>query len=162
MAYGFAKILKSNESGYSGNTPDQRGKFVLVPRDCYRAFPHLSQSILNDQSVLKCILPNGNPIGLNIVYHNAKFFPTSHHRKHDEVRIYRNVDFELGLNADRGVFVVFLPIVSDPVGSYALFSIQATDAEFNSWKKFDGKIFDFQAVQKSQHVQRTLAQIKNI
>lgn len=162
MRYGFAKILKSNESGYSGNTPDQRGKFVLVPRECYRAFPHLSQSILNDQSVLKCILPDGSPIGLNIVYHNAKFFPTTHQRAHDEVRIYRNIDFERGLSADRGVFVVFLPILSDPIGSYALFSIQSGDAEFDDWRQLDGKTFDIQTVSNSNYVQQTLANIKNI
>ena len=28
---GFAKILESNESGYSGDKPNQRGKFILVP-----------------------------------------------------------------------------------------------------------------------------------
>ena len=72
---GFAKILESNESGYSGDKPNQRGKFILVPKKCLRAFPPLSESILNSQSTIKCLLPNSNLVGLNIVYHNAKFFP---------------------------------------------------------------------------------------
>lgn len=146
MRYGFAKILGSQESGYSGDKPNQRGKYILVPKPCLKAFPPLSKHVLNDQTTLKCWLPNGTVSGLNVVYHNAKFFPNTHKRDHDEVRVYRNTEFETSLKADRGVLVVFLPIVGDTLGSFAVFSITENDSAFDRWKAFDGKTFSLDDV----------------
>jgi hypothetical protein len=146
MKYGFAKILGSQESGYSGDKPNQRGKYLLVPKSCMQAFPALSERVLNDQTTLKCSLPDGNLIGLNVVYHNAKFFPSTHQRAHNEVRIYRNVEFETALNADRYVLIVFLPIENEAIGSYAVFSISPSDPAFIQWKMFDRKIFTLKDV----------------
>ena len=141
MKYGFAKILQSQESGYSGDEPGKRGKYILIPKKCLRAFPPLSKHVLNDQTTLKCWLPNETLCGLNVVYHNAKFFPDTHKRAHDEVRVYRNAEFETSLNADRGVLVVFLPIPHETLGSFAVFSVQKGDSAFDHWAAFDGKIF---------------------
>jgi len=148
MKYGFAKILGSQESGYSGDKPNQRGKYVLVPKTCLQAFPSLSERVLNDQTTLKCLLPNGNLIGLNVVYHNAKFFPSTHKRDHDEVRIYRNVEFENTLKADRGVLVVFIPIENEAIGSFSVFSLTANEPGFEQWKALDRKTFTSKDVER--------------
>ena len=153
---GFAKILESNESGYSGDKPNQRGKFILVPKKCLRAFPPLSESILNSQSTIKCLLPNSNLVGLNIVYHNAKFFP-SHQRNHDEVRIYRNNEFDEGLNPDRNVLIIFFPIKGHALGSFNVLSLTEGDHGFDLWKKFNKKNFEIEQVQELPFAKELMA-----
>ena len=153
---GFAKILESNESGYSGDKPNQRGKFILVPKKCLRAFPPLSESILNSQSTIKCLLPNSNLVGLNIVYHNAKFFP-SHQRNHDEVRIYRNNEFDEGLNPDRNVLIIFFPIKGHALGSFNVLSLMEGDHGFDLWKKFNKKNFEIEQVQELPFAKELMA-----
>ena len=121
--YGFAKVLKSNESGWSGNKPNQRGKFIIVPKSFYSIFPELSRLILNDQKTIKCITLDKKVIGLNIVYHNAKFFPETHNRDHDEVRIYRNSDIDDALELEKDKLVVFLPISKNNDYTYCVFCL---------------------------------------
>lgn len=157
---GFVKVLKSNESGYSGDEPNQRGKFILVSKKCLRAFPPLSESILNSQSTIKCLLPNSNLVGLNIVYHNAKFFP-SHQRNHDEVRIYRNNEFDEGLNPDRNVLIIFFPNDDHLLGSFNVVSLREGDHEFDLWKKFDSKTFEIKQVQKLTLTKELMARSKD-
>ena len=142
MNFGFVKILGSQESGYSVNVPNQRGKYVLINKGGLEAFPPLSSSFLNDQVTIRCRLPSGDYIGLHLVYHNAIYFPETHKRAHDEVRLYRNKEFEEGLNADRGVLVVFYPLPHSPIGNYALLSFRDSDSEFQLWNQFHGKSFN--------------------
>ena len=157
---GFVKILRSQESGYSGDKPNQRGKYILVPRGCLEAFPPLSESILNSQSTIKCLLPNSNLVGLNIVYHNAKFFP-SHQRNHNEVRIYRNNEFDEGLSPDRNVLIIFFPNDDHLLGSFNVISLREGDHEFDLWKKFDSKTFEIQQVQQLTVTKELMASSKD-
>ncbi len=156
MKFGFAKILRKNESGYSGDRPKQRGEFILVPKSCLKAFPNLSENTLNDQSTIECLVPNGSLIGLNIVYHNAKFFP-SHERDHNEHRIYRNKDFDKALDLDRGVLVVFLPLEDEPLGSFLVFSIKKGEQGFEEWAALDGSNFPISQIEEFPRAQEFLS-----
>ena len=128
----FIKKLLPNESGYSADVPNKRGKFILIKRGAYPMFPALSSSMLNDQAIMRFRLLSGEEIGANIVYHNAKFFPNSHLRKHDEVRLYRNNDLDRSLNLDRNVIVVIAKINNH---SYGITSIQPNENGYSEFER---------------------------
>lgn len=134
----YAKKLLSQESGYSGDKPDQRGKYVLVTQANLKFFPFLSTTTLNDSRVLNIILENGKNVGVNIVYHNAMFFPQTHSRAHNEVRIYRNSVLDADLNLDRGV--IFVMFETDEPGFYKSFAVHPTDNLFKEWELLAQKI----------------------
>lgn len=127
----YAKKLLSQESGYSGDTPDQRGKYILVSQKNYCFFTFLSTTTLNDSRVINIILESEKNIGVNIVYHNARYFPESHDRAHNEIRIYRNSALDYGLGLDRGVIIVLME--TNNKGFYRAFSVQPGDNLFNNW-----------------------------
>lgn len=126
----FVKILRSQESGYSGDKPNQRGKYILIPQAAYSVFPVLSTTTLNDSKILKVNTNSGLSIGLNIVYHNAKFFPKILIRDHNEIRIYRNVSVDTELSLDRNVVII---IVKNSQGEYAFDSVRPTDNDYEDW-----------------------------
>ena len=71
----FLKILGSQESGYSGNKPNQRGTYVLIPNEAWKLFPHLTTSNLHDFKRLNIYVTETDHPDVNYVYHNAKFHP---------------------------------------------------------------------------------------
>ena len=105
----FIKKLKSNESGYSGNIPNRRGKFILIPKDCYEFFPQHSAKYHNDITLVNLITPQGNIISRKYDWHNAKYHINSRedlNRDHDEKRIYRSKSLDKDLDLDRDVFFI--------------------------------------------------------
>jgi hypothetical protein len=128
----FVKILRSQESGYSGDKPNQRGKYILIPQVAYSVFPVLSTTILNDSKILKANTNSGLSIGLNIVYHNAKHFPRVLTRDHNEIRIYRNVALDNELSLDRNVVII---MVQNEQSGYAFDSVQPIDKDYEDWCK---------------------------
>tara|TARA_B110000259_G_scaffold183720_1_gene229440 strand:- start:111 stop:1097 length:987 start_codon:yes stop_codon:yes gene_type:complete len=128
----FIKKLGSNESGYSGDVPNKRGKFILIRKGSYPMFPALSSSMLNDQAIMRFRLLSGEEIGANIVYHNAKFFPNSHQRNHDEVRLYRNNDLDRSLNLDRNVIMVIAQINNH---LYGITSMQPNEEGYSKFER---------------------------
>ncbi|OCH60194.1 hypothetical protein A6D98_12490 [Aliivibrio fischeri] len=135
MSEVFIKKLQSQESGYSGDKPDQRGKYILIPKGALSLFPVLSKEILNDTKIIKSTFLNGHSIGLNLVYHNAKYFPNMA-RKHNEVRMYRNVFLDNDLNLDRNV--IFIAVKLDN-GEYAFDSILPDDSEYDLFEKLSSE-----------------------
>ena len=130
----FIKKLGSNESGYSGDKPNQRGKFILIPNNSLSTFPPLSNSTLNDNTIIRFRLLSGEEIATNIVYHNAKFFP-DHYRKHNEVRLYRNTALDNALKLDRNVIVV---IVQLELQLYGIASIQPNEKDYPKFENLQG------------------------
>jgi len=126
----FIKTLRSQESGYSGDKPNQRGKYIFVPKAMYSIFPVLTKTTLNDTKIIKVITKSGLPIALNIVYHNAKYFPDILRRNHDEVRIYRNRDLDLELSLDREVVVIFIKLNN---GEYAVDAVLPQNFDYSTW-----------------------------
>lgn len=126
-------MLGSNESGYSGDIPNQRGKFILIPKKALSLFPPLSERRLNDQSPVICYTLSGARIAVNFVYHNAKFFQhLGLNRDHNEFRLYRNVSLDGELRLDRYVVIGF--VQTDTMGEYKLFSIAPGEENYEHWK----------------------------
>jgi len=130
----FLKLLKSQESGYSGDKPDQRGKYVLIPRNSLSVFPPLSQQRLNDQAPVICNTSSGSSIAVNLVYHNAKFFAhLGLERGHNEVRLYRNSALDDELKLDRGVVIGL--VAKENLGEYKVFSVTPEHKNYDIWKE---------------------------
>ncbi|MUK93026.1 hypothetical protein GNP80_11290 [Aliivibrio fischeri] len=136
MSEVFIKKLQSQESGYSGDKPDQRGKYILIPKGALSLFPVLSKEILNDTKIIKSTFLNSRSIGLNLVYHNAKYFPEIKKRGHNEVRIYRNTFLDKDLKLDRNV--IFVAVKLDN-GEYAFDSILPGDSEYGLFEKLSSE-----------------------
>ena len=105
----FIKKLKSNESGYSGNIPNRRGKFILIPKDCYEFFPKHQAKYLNDITLVNFKTPQGNIISRKYDWHNAKYHLNTRdylRRDHDEKRLYRSKFLDKDLDLDRHVFFI--------------------------------------------------------
>jgi hypothetical protein len=137
----FIKKLQNNESGYTRDAPKERGNFILIPKKVLQVFPHLSSTILNDNRIMRFRLLSGEEIGSNLVYHNAKFFPFSHKREHDEVRLYRNSTLDSALNLDRNVLVI---IVQLNAHLYGIASVQPHETDYSDIQKFHNSIQDSQ------------------
>lgn len=135
----FAKKLQSQESGYSGDKSDQRGKYILIPKGALSLFPVLSKEILNDTKIINSTFLNGHSIGLNLVYHNAKYFPDIKKRGHNEVRIYRNVFLDNDLNLDRNIIFIAVKLYN---GEYAFDSILPDDSEYDLFDKLSSECKD--------------------
>lgn len=110
----FVKRLGSQESGYSGNTPGQRGKYILVPREAWALFPHLPETTRNSFRALRIMDGAGHWIGVRIVYHNTAFHPNlGLKRDHDEKRIYRNTALDSAFSLDREKIFLLVRIDED-------------------------------------------------
>jgi len=127
----FVKKLGSNESGYSGNIPDQRGKFILIPKSCYEFFPKHSAKYLNDITLVDFITPKGNIISRKYDWHNAKYHISSRedlNRDHDEKRLYRSKSLDKDLDLDRDVFFICCKL--DNRAEYYSFSVTELDEHY--------------------------------
>ena len=129
----FIKKLQSQESGYSGDKPDQRGKYILIPNWAWKFFPHLLESTLNDFKILNLHVTNTDEnIGLNYVYHNAKFHPDKLKRNHNERRVYRTGILDRQLDLDRSVIII---VAKDHNMALYISSIHPKNDEYNEFEK---------------------------
>ena len=154
----FIKKLGSQESGYSGNKPNQRGKYILIPSSCWDFFPSLSESILNDVTVIGCVLPNKKEIALSLVYQNSKFFPQTHSSSHNERRLYWNTVSEKELKIDKEVIVVFIKL---PDNRYSVFYIKPEENDYREWEKNSGKKLNLNHFSDSKRLSAALDDINN-
>ena len=72
----FLKILQKNECGYSNEEPRAkakvRGKFILIPKNCWDRLPYLGETIFNPIKSIKFYI-SGKFIGANYDWHNKKY-----------------------------------------------------------------------------------------
>ncbi len=101
----FIKKLLGQESGYSGERPDVRGKYILIPTIAWEYFPTLSQGNRNSFCSIRVKVPSRSWIGAIYVWNNTKFFPEVGGRNHNERRLYRNNSLDEGLGLDRDVII---------------------------------------------------------
>jgi hypothetical protein len=110
----FIKRLGSQESGYSGDKPGQRGRYILAPKESWDFFPHLPETTRNSLRAIRVMDQGGRWIGVSIVYHNTAFHPNiGLTRMHDEKRIYRNKDLDNAFRLDRNVVFVMARLSED-------------------------------------------------
>ncbi len=133
----FVKVLRSQESGYSGDVPNKRGKYMLIPQASLDFFPPLSTSTLNDTKTITFKTVTHAQVGLNIVYHNAKYFPQLKQRAHNEVRIYRNSFIDESLGLDRNVIIVALRKGLD---NYIVDSVNNSNDDYEYWLNLSKRV----------------------
>ncbi|MEE2737698.1 MAG: HNH endonuclease [Planctomycetota bacterium] len=137
----FAKILQSQESGYSGSRPNQRGKYILVPQECWPFFPDLKEERFNDFKTIVLVLASGDRYAVNYHFNNAKYHLDhlpGHTRDHNEKRIYRNNAIDRALELDRQVIVV-LAKHNDLDTSYLSCSVSPSHRDYTAIKSKLGK-----------------------
>ena len=99
------KKLLSQESGYSVDTPNVRGKYILIPKLAWDYFPALSQGTRNSFCSIRVKQPSRSWLGIIYVWNNTKYFPEIGGRDHDERRLYRNNSIDESLGLDRNVII---------------------------------------------------------
>ena len=149
------KKLRSQESGYSGDRPDQRGKYILIGKKDYNFFPSLSEGIFNDTRTV-VFNTRDKQIALNYVWHNAKFHLdiTGGKRAHDERRLYRNRDIDEDLRLDRKVIVLILKNQD----KYAVTSVPEGDQEYAFWEHEDNQS---QTIKNEYDNKKSFCELKN-
>ncbi len=125
------KKLQSQESGYSGDKPGQRGKYILIPQKAYELFPDMSAARRNSFRTIRLKYdPSGGWIGAYYVWHNTAFFPELQmKRAYNERRIYRNDTLDYSLSLDRGAIVLFAPTDDERLDICAV-SLTQSDPEY--------------------------------
>ena len=134
----FLKKLRSQESGYKGDEPSQRGTYILIFKGDWDLFPPLTKSTLNDFTSIRLIIIGKNQyVGANYVYHNAKHFPKyGLKKKHDERRIYRNKALDQSLKLDKDVIIAFF---KDEEKNLLVTSFCPDDRHYSEWEKLSEK-----------------------
>ncbi|MFT4694612.1 MAG: hypothetical protein ACI8TE_001530 [Francisella sp.] len=141
----FIKELRSQESGYSGDKPNQRGKYILVSQECSRVFPLLKQTIFNHSIALKIYnIYTDRSITVKYVWNNAKYHPNSSRiRAHNEYRMYRTNSLDEEFNLDKEVIVIFVEYDSN----IFLKTIDKESSDYNNIKTIingKAKYYDFE------------------
>lgn len=98
MAEFFIKKLGRQEMGSpikrsDGSIKFSRGRYMLVSKEFYNFFPHLSTTVLNDSTALPFLTEHSDEIiYAQYVFHNSKHIDTAHVEgiPRDESRIYLN------------------------------------------------------------------------
>lgn len=142
MAEYFIKRLGRQEMGSptlrdDGTHKFQRGRYMLVSKDFYGFFPHLSATVLNDSTALPILVEHTDEIVYaQYVYHNSKHVDTAHveGQPRDECRIYLNGR----LDANRHLFmpgdIVVMKRCSDNgIPFYVLHIFPYTSPHFSFW-----------------------------
>ena len=128
----YLKILLGQESGYSRNKPNQRGKYLLIPSECWPYFPSLSSGVRNSFCSMRIRTSSSPWVGVFYVWHNTKLFPDSSlSRAHNERRIYRNNALDDALNLDKDV-IVCLYASADSETDYIAASIEPGNTEYEA------------------------------
>lgn len=100
----FIKKLGRQEMGSPTTNPDgtikfHRGRYMLISKEYYDFFPHLSKTVLNDSTALPILTEHLDEIVYaQYVYHNSKHVDTAHveGQPRDESRIYLNSKIDDG------------------------------------------------------------------
>ena len=149
MAEFFIKRLGRQEMGSptpkeGGGWQFHRGRYMLISKEFYSFFPHLSTTILNDCTALPILTEHSDEIiYAQYVYHNSKHVDTAlvDGQPRDESRIYLNgkLDNEKTLFMP-GDIVVMMKCREQDVTFYVLHIFQATSPYYSFWnQKLNGK-----------------------
>lgn len=142
MAEFFIKKLGRQEMGSPIRRPDgslqfQRGRYMLISKEFYGFFPHLSKTVLNDSTALPILTDHSDEIiYAQYVYHNSKHVDTAHvvGAPRDESRIYINSK----LDNDKTLFmpndiVVIMRCRDNDIPFYVLHIFDALSPFYSFW-----------------------------
>jgi hypothetical protein len=133
----FLKKLLGQESGYSGERPNVRGKYILIPKTMWEFFPTLSQGTRNSFCSIRIKQPNESWLGVIYVWNNTKYFPEVGGRDHDERRLYRNTSLDKSLSLDRNVILALVKSKWSDTDYYAN-SVTPNDDEYLNLQRLLG------------------------
>lgn len=83
----LVKKVGSQESGFSGSTPNQRGPYLLISKGWLNYFPVLSKTHENDAALVVLDFTGYGRVVLPFVWHNSKRFRNQPNGR-DEFRLY--------------------------------------------------------------------------
>lgn len=149
MAEFFIKRLGRQEMGSpvrrsDGTLEFQRGRYMLISKEFYDFFPHLSTTVLNDSTALPILTDHSDEIiYAQYVYHNSKHVDTAHvvGQPRDESRIYLNSK----LDNDKSLFmpndiVVIMRCRDNGIPFYVLHVFDSISPYYSFWNaKLNGK-----------------------
>lgn len=151
MAEFFIKKLGRQEMGSpvrrsDGSLKFSRGRYMLISKEFYDFFPHLSTTVLNDSTALPFLTDHSDEIiYAQYVYHNSKHVDTAHveGQPRDESRIYLNSK----LDNDKTLFlpndiVVMMRCRDNGIPFYVLHIFDALSPYYSFWNaKLNGKTY---------------------
>lgn len=142
MAEFFIKKLGRQEMGSpiqkeDGSIKFSRGRYMLISKEFYSFFPHLSTTVLNDSTAIPILTDHSDEIiYAQYVYHNSKHVDTAHveGQPRDESRIYLNSK----LDNDKALFmpndiVVMMRCTENDIPFYVLHIFNALSPYYSFW-----------------------------
>lgn len=144
MAEFFIKRLGRQEMGsptpkVGGGYTFHRGRYMLISKEFYGFFPHLSTTVLNDSTAIPILTEHSNEIiYAQYVYHNSKHVDTAFvdGQPRDESRIYLNSQ----LDNDKTLFmpgdiVVMMRCREEDVPFYVLHIFSPVSQYYAFWNR---------------------------
>lgn len=117
---------------------------MLISKDCYEFFPHLSKTVLNDSTALPILTEHLDEIVYaQYVFHNSKHVDTAHveGQPRDESRIYLNTKIDDGKRLYMpGDIVVMMKCRQDDVVFYPTHVFSPVSPHYSFWNaKLNGE-----------------------
>jgi hypothetical protein len=163
MADYFIKRLLRQEMGSptlksDGTYQFHRGRYMLIPKEFYSFFPHLTTTVLNDSTALPIVAEHTDEvIYAQYVYHNSKHIDTAHveGQPRDESRIYLNAQLDNGKTLfmpgdiivmmkcmDNDIPFYILHIFTPISKYYAFWNSKLKDSTYTIWSGENAPTFD--------------------
>ena len=100
--------MLSQESGYSGGKPNQRGSYISIPKKAWFYFPTFKDKILNPKEYVTFKINEFEYFTLEFVWHNSSLISEnlSEKNKNNERRIYTSKEFKSSTLIDKSSFLI--------------------------------------------------------
>ena len=129
----FIKKMLSQESGYSGGKPNQRGSYISIPKKAWFYFPTFKDKILNPKEFVTFKINEFEYFTLEFVWHNSSLIPenlSERRNKNNERRIYTSKEFKSSTLIDKDSFLV-LEKNENSSSTFNLKVINKSDLQYN-------------------------------
>ena len=125
--------MLSQESGYSGGKPNQRGSYISIPKKAWFYFPTFKEKILNPKEYVTFKKNEFEYFTLEFVWHNSALISANlpeRKNKNNERRIYTSKEFKSSTLIDKGSFLI-LGKNENSTFTYNLTVINKPDLKYN-------------------------------
>lgn len=125
--------MLSQESGYSGGKPNQRGSYISIPKKAWFYFPTFKDKILNPKEYVTLKINEFEYFTLEFVWHNSSLISenlSEKKNKNNERRIYTSKEFKSSTLIDKCSFLV-LEKNENSSSTYNLKVINKSDLIYN-------------------------------
>lgn len=125
--------MLSQESGYSGGKPNQRGSYISIPKKAWFYFPTFNDKILNPKEYVTFKVNEFEYFTLEFVWHNSLLISenlSEKKNKNNERRIYTSKEFKSSTLIDKCSFLVLEKNENTSL-TYNLKVINKSDLRYN-------------------------------